>query len=108
MVSPSVELRRVTSSSPISVSGRRRGRRPLTARLATERARRLNPRLTIAARGRGRIEIAELRRLGAGRVSDPDAEAAFELARHALQRMGVSGPELIGIVTGLRKDAYGR
>ena len=81
---------------------------PLTARLATERARRLNPRLTIAARGRGRIEIAELRRLGAGRVSDPDAEAAFELARHALQRMGVSGPELIGIVTGLRKDAYGR
>ena len=81
---------------------------PLTARLATERARRLNPRLTIAARGRGRAEIAELRRLGAGRVSDPDAEAAFELARHALQRMGVSGPELIGIVTGLRKDAYGR
>ena len=81
---------------------------PLTARLATERARRLNPRLTIAARGRGRTEIAELRRLGAGRVSDPDAEAAFELARHALQRMGVSGPELIGIVTGLRKDAYGR
>jgi hypothetical protein len=41
-------------------------------------------------------------------VADPDAEAAFELARHALQRMGVSGPELVGIVTGLRRDAYGR
>lgn len=81
---------------------------PLTARLATERARRINPRLTIAARARGRSEIAELRRLGAGRVADPEAEGAFELARHALQRMGVSGPELVGIVTGLRRDVYGR
>ena len=43
-----------------------------------------------------------------GRVADPEAEAAFELARHALQRMGVSGPELTGILTGLRRDAYGR
>ena len=68
---------------------------PLTARLATERARRLNPKLQIAARARGRTEISELRRRGATRVADPDAEAAFELARHALQRMGVSGPELV-------------
>jgi CPA2 family monovalent cation:H+ antiporter-2 len=81
---------------------------PLTARLATERALRLNPRLTIAVRARGRREIDGLRSLGAGRVADPEAEAAFELARHALQRMGVSGPELTGIVTGLRRDAYGR
>jgi CPA2 family monovalent cation:H+ antiporter-2 len=81
---------------------------PLTARLSTERARRINPKLTIAARARGRREIAALRLHGAGRVADPDAEAAFELARHALQRMGVSGPELVGIVTGLRRDAYGR
>lgn len=81
---------------------------PLTARLCTERARRLNPKLTIAARARGRREISELRRQGAGRIADPDAEAAFELARHALQRMGVSGPELVGIVTGLRRDVYGR
>jgi CPA2 family monovalent cation:H+ antiporter-2 len=81
---------------------------PLTARLATERALRLNPRLTIAVRARGRREIDELRTVGAGRMADPEAEAAFELARHALQRMGVSGPELTGIVTGLRRDAYGR
>ena len=81
---------------------------PLTARLATERALRINPRLTIAARARGRGEIERLRTAGAGRVADPEAEAAFELARHALQRMGVSGPELNGIVTGLRRDAYGR
>jgi CPA2 family monovalent cation:H+ antiporter-2 len=81
---------------------------PLTARLCADRARRLNPKVTIAARARGRREIGELRRHGAARIADPDAEAAFELARHALQRMGVSGPELVGIVTGLRRDVYGR
>jgi CPA2 family monovalent cation:H+ antiporter-2 len=81
---------------------------PLTARLATERALRINPKLTVAVRARGRHEIDELRAAGAGRLADPEAEAAFELARHALQRMGVSGPELTGIVTGLRRDVYGR
>jgi CPA2 family monovalent cation:H+ antiporter-2 len=81
---------------------------PLTARLATERARELNPRLTVAARARGRSEIDALRRRGAARLADPEAEAALELARHALQRMGISGPELSGILTGLRRDSYGR
>ena len=79
----------------------------LTARLAIERALVLNPNLTVASRGRGRAETEALRRLGARRVADPEAEAAFELARHALQRMGVSGPELAAIVTGLRRDVYG-
>ena len=81
---------------------------PLTARLATERARELNPRLTVAARARGRSEIDALRGRGAARLADPEAEAALELARHALQRMGISGPELSGILTGLRRDSYGR
>ena len=81
---------------------------PLTARLAAERALRLNPRLAIAARTRGRAEIEALGRLGVGRLADPEAEAAFELARHALQRMGVSAPELTGVVAGLRRDVYGR
>jgi len=81
---------------------------PLTERLATERALRINPRLSIAARARGLREIEALRRLGATRVADPEAEAAFELARHALQRMGVSSAELSGIVSGMRRDVYGR
>jgi hypothetical protein len=80
----------------------------LTARLATERALRINPRLSVAARARGVREIDGLRRLGTTRIADPEAEAAFELARHALQRMGVSGPGLSGIVSGLRRDTYGR
>ena len=81
---------------------------PLTARLATERVRRMQPGLTIGARARGRREIEILRAMGASRVADPEGEASFELARHALQRMGVSGPELTAIVTGLRRDVYGR
>jgi CPA2 family monovalent cation:H+ antiporter-2 len=81
---------------------------PLTARLAVERALRINPRLTVSTRARGKREIDELRGAGARRMADPEAEAAFELARHALQRMGVSGPELIAIVGGLRRDIYGR
>ena len=79
----------------------------LTSRLATERALAINPRLSIGARARGRKQVEVLRGLGVGRLADPDAEAAFELARHALQRMGVSGPELSGIVVGLRRDVYG-
>jgi len=80
---------------------------PLTTRLAIERARRLNPDLQIAARARGRRHIKELRAAGVRRVADPEAEAAFELARHALQRMGVSSPELNAILVGLRRDHYG-
>jgi len=81
---------------------------PLSARLATERALRINPRLMIAARARGQHAVGDLRDVGARRIADPDAEAAFELARHALQRMGVSGPELAAVVAGLRRDVYGR
>ena len=62
----------------------------------------------VSTRARGKREIDELRSIGARRMADPEAEAAFELARHALQRMGVSGPELIAIVGGLRRDIYGR
>jgi hypothetical protein len=40
-------------------------------------------------------------------VADPEIEAALELARAALQRMGVSGPELTAISVGVRRRAYG-
>jgi CPA2 family monovalent cation:H+ antiporter-2 len=80
---------------------------PLTARLAAERALAINPRLSVSARARGRREIEPLRKLGVTRLADPEVEAGFELVRHALQRMGVSGMELSGIVAGLRRDAYG-
>ena len=81
---------------------------PLTARLAIERSMVINPRLDVASRARGRAETTRLRSAGARRIADPEVEAGLELARHALQRMGVSGPELQAILVGLRRDAYGR
>jgi CPA2 family monovalent cation:H+ antiporter-2 len=80
---------------------------PLAARLATERARVINPRLAVVSRARGRGEIADLLEAGAIRVADPEVEAALELTRAGLQRMGVSGPELAAIVLGARRRAYG-
>jgi hypothetical protein len=59
------------------------------------------------ARARGRIEIRAMRGLGVARLADPEVEAALELARATLARMGVSGPEQTAITTGLRRRAYG-
>jgi CPA2 family monovalent cation:H+ antiporter-2 len=78
----------------------------LTARLVAERAANLNPRLMIASRARGPRQARDLRAAGVSRVADPENEAAIELARHALQRMGVSSQELSAITTGLRRDPY--
>ncbi len=80
---------------------------PLAARLAVERARAINPRLTVVARARGPREVGALLAAGVTRVSDPEVEAALELARAGLQRMGVSGPELAAISLGARRRAYG-
>jgi CPA2 family monovalent cation:H+ antiporter-2 len=80
---------------------------PMSATLAVERARALNPRLTIVARARGTNEIASMRGLGVARLADPEVEAALELARATLARMGISGPEQTAITTGLRRRAYG-
>jgi CPA2 family monovalent cation:H+ antiporter-2 len=79
----------------------------MTAQLAIERARGINPRLSVVARARGTRQIEAMRALGAARVADPELEAALELARAALARMGVSGPEQTAIATGLRRRAYG-
>jgi K+:H+ antiporter len=80
---------------------------PMAARLAVERIRAINPRVTIVSRARGRGEIAALLKLGVSRVADPELEAALELARASLARMGVSGPEQTAVVLGLRRRTYG-
>ncbi len=80
---------------------------PLASRLAVERAHAMNERLAIVARARGPVEIRTLRELGATRLADPEVEAALELARAALARMGVSGPEQAAITLSLRRHAYG-
>ena len=79
----------------------------MTARLAVERARAINPRLTVIARARGRTEANALQELGVTRLADPEIEAAIELARASLARMGVSGPEQAAVTVGLRRRHYG-
>lgn len=80
---------------------------PLAARLAAERALAVNPRLVVVSRARGRREIEPLYAAGVTRVADPEVEAALELARAALGRMGVSGPEQAAVLLGLRRRSYG-
>jgi CPA2 family monovalent cation:H+ antiporter-2 len=80
---------------------------PFAARLASERALRINPNVEVTARARGARDRGILQSTGVRRVADPEVEAGVELARHALQRMGVSGPELAAIATGLRRSQYG-
>jgi monovalent cation:H+ antiporter-2, CPA2 family len=80
---------------------------PIGARLAAERAHSINPRLTIISRVRGRPQVEVMLSAGARSVADPEVEAALELARAALQRMGVSGPELAAITIGVRRRTYG-
>jgi len=80
---------------------------PFAARLASERALRINPSLEVAARARGGRDRTRLRAVGVRRLADPEVEAGVELARHTLQRMGVSGAELAAIASGLRRAQYG-
>jgi monovalent cation:H+ antiporter-2, CPA2 family len=80
---------------------------PIGARLAAERARSINPRLTIVSRARGRSQVDAMLAAGARGVADPEVEAALELARAALQRMGVSSQELAAISVGIRRRSYG-
>lgn len=80
---------------------------PFAARLAAERALRINPNLEVAARARGGRDRTRLRTVGVRRLADPEVEAGVELARHTLQRMGVSGTELAAIASGLRRSQYG-
>jgi CPA2 family monovalent cation:H+ antiporter-2 len=79
----------------------------LTTRLAVERARAIAPRVEMVARVRGTEGRDILRELGVRRFAEDRAEAGIELARQALQRLGISSQELAAIVQGLRRDAYG-
>lgn len=79
----------------------------LSTRLATERLRRIAPRVEVVARVRGAAEREELRRLGVRRFAEERAEAGIELARQSLQRLGISSQELTAIVQGLHREAYG-
>jgi CPA2 family monovalent cation:H+ antiporter-2 len=76
---------------------------PLT-RLIVDQARRLNPRITIVARTSSEPERRYLVEHQVDDVVLAEREVAAEMARYTLHRFGVSGPELLAIVQGLRQS----
>jgi monovalent cation:H+ antiporter-2, CPA2 family len=70
-------------------------------------ARRVNPRLHIVARARTAQDREFLRRQGVQEIVTPETEAALEMARFTLARLGVSAIETAAIVQGLRRRTGG-
>lgn len=62
---------------------------PMAARLAIDRARRINPRLDVVARVHSDFELDFLQGRGASVLIQPELEASIEMARHTLCRLGL-------------------
>jgi CPA2 family monovalent cation:H+ antiporter-2 len=76
---------------------------PVTTRFVVDTVRRQHPRLPIVARTHSQSERAVLRQLGATVVVVGEVELALEMTRFTLRQFGVSGPELISLIDGLRR-----
>jgi len=75
----------------------------LAMRLAVHHVRAEHPRLTIVARARTETDRELLAKEGVSEIVLPETEAALEMARFTLVRLGVSAAETQAIVTGLRR-----
>jgi CPA2 family monovalent cation:H+ antiporter-2 len=76
---------------------------PVATRLVVDTARRTHARLPIVARTHSQAERSILRRLGATVVVVGEVELALEMTRFTLRQFGVSGPELVSLIEGLRR-----
>ena len=76
---------------------------PISTRYVVDTVRREHPRLPIVARTHSQSERAVLRQLGATVVVVGEVELALEMTRFTLRQFGVSGPELISLIEGLRR-----
>jgi CPA2 family monovalent cation:H+ antiporter-2 len=76
---------------------------PVSTRYVVDTVRRAHPRLPIVARTHSQAERAVLRQLGATVVVVGEIELALEMTRFTLRQFGVSGPELISLIEGLRR-----
>jgi CPA2 family monovalent cation:H+ antiporter-2 len=76
---------------------------PVSTRFVVDTVRRAHPRLPIVARTHAQSERAVLRQLGATVVVVGEVELALEMTRFALRQFGVSGPELVSLIEGLRR-----
>jgi CPA2 family monovalent cation:H+ antiporter-2 len=76
---------------------------PVTTRYVVDTVRRAHPHLPIVARTHSGPERTVLRQLGATVVVVGELELALEMTRFTLRQFGVSGPELVSLVEGLRR-----
>ena len=76
---------------------------PVSTRFVVDTVRRAHPRLPIEARTHSQSERAVLRQLGATVVVVGEVELALEMTRFTLRQFGVSGPELVSLIDGLRR-----
>ena len=76
---------------------------PVTTRYVVDTVRRAHPRLPIVARTHSATERSVLRQLGATVVVVGEVELALEMTRFTLRQFGVSGPELVSLIEGLRR-----
>ena len=70
-------------------------------------ARRLHPDLPIVARADSPQAVRELYALGIDEVASPEFEAALEMTRQALERLGVAAEDISGVADAIRRQRYG-
>jgi CPA2 family monovalent cation:H+ antiporter-2 len=80
-------------------------RDPIALRQVVEFARRQNPRLAIVAQARTVDDQRFLAAKGVQEIVTPETEAALEMTRFTLARLGISAAETRAIVAGLRRRA---
>ncbi len=70
-------------------------------------ARRLRPDVAVVARADGPEAVRALYSLGVEEVTSPETEAAIEMARSALQHLGIPGEDIQRIAADIRRQRYG-
>lgn len=79
----------------------------LTAYLAAERIRAMEPNVELVARVSSEGELSDLRALGVRHFADPRVEVGIELAQWVLDHVGVDGDGVVTAVERMHRDAYG-
>jgi CPA2 family monovalent cation:H+ antiporter-2 len=77
-----------------------------TIHLAVERARKMNPNVTIIARAIRERQVGELKALGVDVAIQPEFEGGVEMVRQALVRYGCDGESTTRLVNSARMEFY--
>lgn len=79
-----------------------------TVRLAVQRARLLNPRITVIARAMRAPDVVTLGNIGVDTVVQVEFEGGIEMVRQALIQYHSDDTVVSGLIDDLRRDFYGR